>query len=27
MGYLLANNQLPVDQLVGSYLRTRGLVR
>ncbi len=27
MGYLLANNQLPVDQLVGSYLRARGLVR
>ncbi len=27
MGYLLANNQLPVEQLVGSYLRTRGLVR
>jgi uncharacterized protein (DUF58 family) len=27
MGYLLANNQLPVDQLVASYLRKRGLVR
>jgi uncharacterized protein (DUF58 family) len=27
MGYLLANNQLPVAQLVGSYLRARGLVR
>jgi uncharacterized protein (DUF58 family) len=27
MTYLLANNQLPVEQLVGSYLRQRGLVR
>lgn len=27
MSYLLASNQVPVDQLVGSYLRTRGLVR
>ncbi|MBI3839986.1 MAG: DUF58 domain-containing protein [Planctomycetia bacterium] len=27
MNYLLANNQLPVDQLVSSYLRKRGLVR
>jgi uncharacterized protein (DUF58 family) len=27
MNYLLANNQLPVDQLVSSYLRRRGLVR
>ncbi len=27
MSYLLANNQTPVEQLVGSYLRTRGLVR
>jgi uncharacterized protein (DUF58 family) len=27
MNYLLANNQLPVEQLVASYLRKRGLVR
>jgi uncharacterized protein (DUF58 family) len=27
MNYLLANNQLPVDQLVSSYLRKRGFVR
>jgi uncharacterized protein (DUF58 family) len=27
MSYLLANNQVPVEQLVSSYLRTRGLVR
>jgi len=27
MNYLLASNQLPVDQLVSSYLRKRGLVR
>jgi uncharacterized protein (DUF58 family) len=27
MTYLLASNQLPVEQLVGSYLRQRGLVR
>jgi len=27
MAYLLANNQIPVEQLVGSYLRQRGLVR
>ena len=27
MSYLLANNQTPVDQLVSSYLRKRGLVR
>ncbi len=27
MNYLLANNQVPVDQLVASYLRKRGLVR
>jgi uncharacterized protein (DUF58 family) len=27
MNYLLATNQLPVDQLVSSYLRKRGLVR
>jgi uncharacterized protein (DUF58 family) len=27
MNYILANNQLPVDQLVASYLRKRGLVR
>jgi uncharacterized protein (DUF58 family) len=27
MNYLLANNQLPVDQLIASYLRKRGLVR
>lgn len=27
MSYLLAKNQLPVDQLVSSYLRQRGLVR
>jgi uncharacterized protein (DUF58 family) len=27
MSYLLASNQLPVEQLVSSYLRTRGLVR
>ena len=27
MTYLLARNQVPVDQLVGSYLRQRGLVR
>jgi uncharacterized protein (DUF58 family) len=25
--YLLARNQVPVDELVGGYLRTRGLVR
>jgi uncharacterized protein (DUF58 family) len=27
MNYLLANNQVPVEQLVSSYLRKRGLVR
>ncbi|HVX61058.1 MAG TPA: DUF58 domain-containing protein, partial [Pirellulales bacterium] len=27
MSYLLAKNQLPVEQLVASYLRQRGLVR
>jgi uncharacterized protein (DUF58 family) len=27
MNYLLANNQVPVDELVSSYLRKRGLVR
>ena len=27
MSYLLAKNQVPVDQLVSSYLRQRGLVR
>jgi len=27
MNYLLANNQVPVDQLVSGYLRKRGLVR
>ncbi len=27
MNYLLANNQLPVDQLITQYLRRRGLVR
>jgi uncharacterized protein (DUF58 family) len=27
MSYLLANNQVPVDELVSSYLRKRGLVR
>ena len=27
MNYLLANNQLPVEQLVSGYLRKRGLVR
>jgi uncharacterized protein (DUF58 family) len=27
MTYLLANNQLPIDQLVAGYLRKRGLVR
>jgi uncharacterized protein (DUF58 family) len=27
MNYLLANNQVPVDQLVTNYLRQRGLVR
>ena len=27
MSYLLANNQVPVDQLIASYLRKRGLVR
>lgn len=27
MHYLLASNQVPVDQLVGGYLRKRGLVR
>jgi uncharacterized protein (DUF58 family) len=27
MSYVLANNQIPVDQLVTSYLRQRGLVR
>ena len=27
MTYLLANNQIPVDQLVTNYLRQRGLVR
>ncbi len=27
MSYLLAGNQMPVEQLVSSYLRTRGLVR
>jgi hypothetical protein len=27
MSYMLASNQVPVEQLVSSYLRTRGLVR
>jgi uncharacterized protein (DUF58 family) len=27
MAYLLAGNQVPVEQLVGGYLRSRGLVR
>jgi hypothetical protein len=27
MAYLLAQTNLPVDQLVGGYLRKRGLVR
>jgi len=27
MSYLLANNQISVEQLVGTYLRKRGLVR
>ena len=27
MNYLLANNQMPVDELVAGYLRRRGLVR
>jgi hypothetical protein len=27
MSYLLDKNQLPVEQLVASYLRQRGLVR
>jgi hypothetical protein len=27
MNYLLANNQVPVEQLVAGYLRKRGLVR
>jgi hypothetical protein len=27
MNYLLANNQVPVEQLVAGYLRRRGLVR
>jgi uncharacterized protein (DUF58 family) len=27
MNYLLANNQVPVEQLIGGYLRRRGLVR
>ena len=27
MNYLLANNKMPVEQLVSGYLRTRGLVR
>jgi uncharacterized protein (DUF58 family) len=27
MNYLLAKNQVPVDQLIGGYLRRRGLVR
>ena len=27
MNYLLANTQVPVDQLIASYLRKRGLVR
>jgi hypothetical protein len=27
MNYLLANNQLPAEEFVGSYLRARGLVR
>jgi uncharacterized protein (DUF58 family) len=27
INYLLANNQLPVDELVSNYLRKRGLVR
>ena len=27
MNYLLASNQVPVEQLVTSYLRARGLVR
>lgn len=27
MNYLLANNQMPVKDLIGSYLRRRGLVR
>ena len=27
MNYLLANNKSPVEDLVGNYLRRRGLVR
>ena len=27
MNYLLANQQTPVDQLIASYLRKRGMVR
>lgn len=27
MSYILANNQTPIDDLVGRYLRQRGLVR
>ena len=27
MSYVLANNEIPVEQLVTSYLRSRGLVR
>jgi hypothetical protein len=27
MAYMLAQNQLPVEQLIGNYLRQRGLVR
>jgi hypothetical protein len=27
MSYLMASTQMPVDDLVGSYLRRRGLVR
>ena len=27
MSYLLANTEIPVDQLVSHYLRQRGLVR
>jgi uncharacterized protein (DUF58 family) len=27
MNYLLANNQLPIEQMIGDYLRKRGLVR
>jgi hypothetical protein len=27
MVYLLARNEVPIDELIGGYLRTRGLVR